>query len=102
MNVVFCLGTAAELIKVFPVIHCAIRDNAKWAMVFTGQSPKGLLDQWDDFRLPREKVITLVKRDRDLAKGTEALFWFAQSLTKWAGPLKKELAIHMNPSDPIP
>jgi len=77
---IFCLGTAAELIKCYPVIHEAHRRNLPWVVLSTGQSPNNLSMQFRDFRLPDDgsHYRVLIDAAEDLHHPTQALVWFGR------------------------
>lgn len=85
-NFCFIAGTAAELIKMWPVMQRAERAGSEWRLLFTGQAPVGTLDQWREFQLPDARLTTLIERDADLRVAKEALAWFAKAT---ATPLAK-------------
>lgn len=74
------VGTAAELIKIFPLISKAQREGRSWYLVSTGQNGKNLERQYQDFNLPEEKVIHLNPHPKDLRSGLQALFWLIRML----------------------
>ncbi len=76
----FCLGTAAELIKIFPVIQEADKRNIEWYVLSTGQSGINLLKQYKDFELPEKRLILLQEASRDLSSSMMALKWFFKSV----------------------
>lgn len=78
---VFCLGTAAELIKCYPVIERAARKGVPWAVLSTGQSPNLLAMQFRDFGLTGQGgYYAALVTDRDLDRPLQALAWFARLL----------------------
>lgn len=78
---VFCLGTAAELIKCYPVIERATRRGVPWAVLSTGQSPNLLAMQFRDFGLTGQGgYYAALATDRDLDRPLQALAWFARLL----------------------
>lgn len=76
----FCLGTAAELIKIFPVINEAQNRNIEWYVIATGQSGVNFYKQYDDFQLPHRNLIRFQSTDKDLSNSMSALTWFLKSL----------------------
>ncbi len=82
MNVTFCAGTAAELIKLAPLIGRSERGGADWRAVFTGQAAKSFLDQWDDFGFSRERLRSLETRAADLSSSCEAGAWFLRTAAR--------------------
>jgi UDP-N-acetylglucosamine 2-epimerase (non-hydrolysing) len=89
MTLWFVLGTAAELIKVVPVIRGADARGCKWRMVATGQSGINLWKQFDDFGLPRECAVDLFPREKDLQRSTQALWWFLRAVLRSPRALKR-------------
>ena len=80
MTLWFCMGTAGELIKIFPLLHRAERLGIPWLGVHTGQSGVNFWKQWDDFQLPREKSVSTYVTNQDLTSSSSAFRWFASSL----------------------
>src|SRR5262245_9374601 len=81
----FFMGTTAELIKLYPVLDAARERGVPWCAVASGQSPKGLVDQWRDFGMPAEELRFLVENDEDLRTSRQAATWFARAAAV-AGP----------------
>jgi UDP-N-acetylglucosamine 2-epimerase (non-hydrolysing) len=75
----FVAGTAAELIKMWPVMQRAEREGAAWTLLFTGQAPVGTLDQWREFAMPEGRLRVLMNRTADLRVAREALEWFGRA-----------------------
>ncbi len=84
MRICFILGTAAELIKILPVIREVDARQWTWHGLSTGQSPVGLRRQWLDFGLPEEKLQTAVLSEKDLASSFAAFNWFCRAW--WVRP----------------
>jgi UDP-N-acetylglucosamine 2-epimerase (non-hydrolysing) len=82
----FVLGTAAELIKVFPVIKEAGERGIPWLTVSTGQSAVGFMRQWEDFDLPQTHLLSALATHADLARSSAALKWFLRAW--YASPYK--------------
>lgn len=78
---IFCLGTAAELIKCYPVIRGADRRGMPWVVLSTGQSPKNLRMQFDDFGLSADRYRVLLETREDLERAGQALSWFVRLLS---------------------
>lgn len=76
----FILGTAAELIKLYPVIRLARESGHKVRLIATGQSRENLLMQFRDFSLPEAELQWLVESHGDLAKSSSALKWFSRAM----------------------
>jgi UDP-N-acetylglucosamine 2-epimerase (non-hydrolysing) len=83
-KIFFCAGTAGELIKLYPLFARLDGQNIEWWFLFTGQSPVNFRKQWDDFGLPKDKIVTLFDSLNDLRTSAQALRWFfkAARLTK--------------------
>lgn len=81
VSIIFCAGTAGELIKLYPVINRIEAKSIAWTFLFTGQSPVNFMKQWDDFRLPKDKIVTLVTSLGDLQTSVAAVLWFCSALT---------------------
>jgi UDP-N-acetylglucosamine 2-epimerase (non-hydrolysing) len=80
MTLWFVLGTAAELIKMYPVLLEADRRGLKWYGLNSGQSPINLSKQWSDLKLPADKLLTTVLTTNDLKHSGSALKWFFRAL----------------------
>jgi UDP-N-acetylglucosamine 2-epimerase (non-hydrolysing) len=76
MRLSFVLGTAAELIKIYPLIVEAGERKLSWHVVSTGQSPIGLQKQYEDFGLDSSRLVYAAKRTLDLETIWQGLFWF--------------------------
>jgi UDP-N-acetylglucosamine 2-epimerase (non-hydrolysing) len=79
MKLWFVLGTAAELIKIYPLIREAGARGIPWKIVSTGQSPVGLVKQAADFAISPADLIAPVKSSRDLESSAAALKWFTMA-----------------------
>ena len=73
------LGTAAELIKLHPLIARARARGWTVRLLATGQSSTNLEEQLIDFGLDPAELIWIVPRGRDLATSGAALRWFAKA-----------------------
>lgn len=92
MTLWFVVGTAAELIKIYPLIASAEQRQIKWYVVSTGQNGLNLERQYQDFSLPAEKIIKLNPQAVDLRSGMAAMRWFLRM--SLLGPLKfKKIAM---------
>lgn len=80
MNLNFFLGTAAELIKVYPVIHQALQQGHTVRVISSGQSRENFLMQYRDFRLPENILVTLLESDGDLRNAKSAAKWFLRAV----------------------
>jgi len=93
MRLWFVLGTAAELIKVFPLIDEASRRGWDWTVIVTGQSGVNFWNQYEDFRLDRARSEVLVDTEKDLEKVTSAAAWMRRCLSsgrsRWKDLAKK-------------
>ncbi len=75
----FVLGTAAELIKVQPIIMTAIKKAYPVKIIATGQSHQNFLMQYEDFRLPPEILSFLFEDSKDLDHAKSAMKWFTRA-----------------------
>src|SRR6476660_6945897 len=75
----FVLGTAAELIKVFPIITQAQARGIAWTVVSTGQSGINFWREYGEFGLPISCALTAVETGQDLAEHGSALKWFIKA-----------------------
>lgn len=75
----FVLGTAGELIKVFPVLQQATEAGFDWNVLSTGQSGVNFLSQWRDFKLEDSRLHFALESDRDLKSSQQALKWFVKA-----------------------
>ena len=82
MRLWFCLGTAGELIKIYPLLKLAEERGILWFCLSTGQSAINLKKQWSDFGLPATQLGVLTLTDRDLDRSSEALRWFFRANLK--------------------
>lgn len=81
MQLNFVLGTAAELIKVYPLISLALASRLPVRVIATGQSRENFLMQYRDLHLPEETLRFLMKNSGDLKKASSALSWFLRAMT---------------------
>lgn len=79
MNLLFVMGTAAELIKMFPVLIECERRQISWKAVSSGQAPADFLRQWNEFQLPTEKLVELNQKGKGLKSAPQALLWFTRT-----------------------
>jgi UDP-N-acetylglucosamine 2-epimerase (non-hydrolysing) len=89
LPLIFSAGTAAELIKLYPVLKACEREGLSWRFCFTGQSPEGLLAQWRDFGFAESLISRLVHTERDLDNAKDAAFWFARAMLVRRGTWKQ-------------
>lgn len=80
MRLNFVLGTAAELIKIYPVIEKARARGWETRVLSTGQAGENFLMQYRDFGLPDDLLHPLIESRGDLARSSKAIKWFARSL----------------------
>ena len=84
MNI-FCLGTAAELIKTYPVLVRLKEAGASYLVFSTGQCPQTFKKQYIEFDLPSEKYRELNPgRTKDISNKRETLFWLLSTLVRAA------------------
>ncbi len=76
MTLWFFVGTAAELIKLEPLIRGASQRGWDWRVVSTGQSGLSFWTQYDDFLLPRNCSRQVLLNGEDLSGSVAALKWF--------------------------
>ena len=81
MQLNFVLGTAAELIKVYPLISLALSQGSQVRVIATGQSRENFLMQYRDLRLPEDKLRSLRVSSGDLKQARSALKWFFKAVT---------------------
>lgn len=98
----FCVGTAGELIKVYPLLRRATERGLSWRLLATGQSAVNFWTQWDQFRLPRERTATLLSTSRDLHTSAEALRWFARANLLTRSALRRTIRAQMGGEEPTP
>ena len=80
MNLTFIMGTAAELIKLHPLITRARGRGWTVRLLATGQSHANLIDQARDFGLDPRDFVWLVEGAKDLASSRDALRWFTRAI----------------------
>lgn len=80
MRLNFVLGTAAELIKIYPLIEKARERGWDVRILSTGQARENFQMQYRDFRLPEELLHPLLESAGDLDQSSKALKWFLRSL----------------------
>ena len=76
----FVLGTAAELIKIYPVARLARAQGLGVRFVGTGQSRANFLMQYRDFDLDERELEWLMEGSEDLRHSGGALRWFLRAL----------------------
>ncbi len=72
----FILGTAAELIKMYPLIRLGLDGGLNIKIFSTGQARENFIMQYRDFRLPEEILIHLIESHGDLDRASSAIKWF--------------------------
>ena len=77
----FILGTAAELIKVYPIIQLALERGHGVRVLSTGQSRENFQMQYRDLRLPADNLAMLLEHSQDLETASSALRWFSRAIT---------------------
>ncbi len=77
MRLSFIIGTAAELIKIYPLIVEATERKFPWNVISTGQAPVSLLKQYEDFKLDTAYLIHTTKATVDLSTLFQGFRWFA-------------------------
>lgn len=82
MVVNFVIGTAAELIKVYPLLRACDERGHDVRVLATGQSRENLLMQFRDFGFDLGRIAWLVEGD-DLERSSSALKWFARAFLAW-------------------
>lgn len=87
----FSLGTAGELIKLYPLMALAEERGIPWFSVSTGQSGINLKKQWKAFRLPENKWVSLLETGEDLKTSKGALQWFARIQLLSKGKILKKI-----------
>lgn len=88
----FSLGTAGELIKVYPLLRLATERGLPWRTVATGQSAVNFWNQWDELGLPRERTARLTATQADLSTSEQALRWFVRANLHRRSTLRATLA----------
>ena len=85
------MGTAAELIKMYPVIKEAQDRGLEYFIWSTGQGNTNFWMQYDDFGLPRDRGFCLDDRAQDLSSSLQALQWLGRNIFRSAGRLRREI-----------
>ncbi|NQZ02028.1 MAG: UDP-N-acetylglucosamine 2-epimerase [Bdellovibrionales bacterium] len=79
----FVLGTAGELIKMYPVIEKCHKQGLRWSLIHTGQSGVNFWRQWQSFNLPEgDQVNRLFDSRSDLRSSAGAAWWFFRFLLR--------------------
>lgn len=87
----FIMGTAAELIKMFPVLDGVRRANADWRMWSTGQGSTNFWLQYDDFQLPRDRAFVTDPKAQDLSSSAQAMRWLARNFFMFEFELRQRI-----------
>lgn len=85
------IGTAGELIKVFPVLREFDRRYENWVVLFTGQSPVNFFKQYNDFCLPLDRAVVAVDSACDLTSSKQAMLWFLRAVLFTTAKLKRTI-----------
>lgn len=91
MRAFFILGTAAELIKMFPVIQAWHDHGHEYYVWNTGQSRANFWKQYDEFGFSRDRAFCLDGRAEDLSSRFQAMLWFARTFLISSSRLRREL-----------
>ena len=81
MNLNFFVGTAAELIKIYPVLHLARAEGHNVRVISSGQSGENFRLQAKDFALGDDVVVNLMDNAQDLHRARSAIRWVLRALT---------------------
>lgn len=95
MRIFFILGTAAELIKIYPLIAAVEARGGDYYVWNTGQSATSFWLQYDEFGLPRERSFCLDPMAADLRRRDRALKWFFRNLASSGRILRRRLIAHL-------
>ena len=93
MNLNFLTGTAAELIKVYPLIRMARERGHGVRVVMTGQSQENFMMQYRDFGLPEDILVPLLSGGADLEKASSAMRWFLRALCVGRSTFRSKLLL---------
>jgi len=91
MKLWFTMGTAAELIKMFPVIQEAQNAKIPWYLWSTGQGSTNFWMQYDDLQLPRSQAFCLDEKARDLETSIQAIKWLTRNILRSKKSLQREI-----------
>lgn len=80
MTLWFVVGTAAELIKIYPVICKARERNLPWHIIVSGQSGKNFWKQYSDFGFTYADSVSLIDSETDLSSSYQALKFVVKML----------------------
>lgn len=90
----FVVGTAAELIKVYPIIRLAKEQGHQVRILSTGQGRENFLMQYRDFHLPESDLHYLLASEGDLDRLSKAIRWFMRALCIPRLALRDRFLIH--------
>ncbi|APS00788.1 UDP-N-acetylglucosamine 2-epimerase [Pajaroellobacter abortibovis] len=91
MRLWFCLGTTAELIKIYPILVVAQERKIDWEVLSTGQSAVNLREQWVDFQLDSQHLHSFAPSTIDLHTSKQAAAWFSRAALQAATPLERKI-----------
>lgn len=91
MNLNFFTGTAAELIKVYPLIHSSLQRGIGVRVISSGQSRENFLMQYRDLNLPEANLTLLIDSEGDLQRASSALRWFLRAIFSGKRKLRSKL-----------
>jgi len=80
MKLNFFTGTAAELIKLYPLIHLALKQGHDVRVISSGQSRENFLMQYRDLQLDESHLVQLMDEAQDLKQASSALRWFFKAM----------------------
>ncbi len=87
----FIMGTAAELIKMYPILDQAERRGLDWYLWSTGQGSTNFWSQYEDFKLPRARAFTFDDKGEDLHSSVQAMRWMARNLFHTPGAIRSRI-----------
>lgn len=79
MKLWFVVGTAAELIKLYPLLEEASSRRIEWRVLLTGQSGPNFWKQANDFGISKNNIIEMMPGQQDLRTSRDALVWFLRA-----------------------
>lgn len=91
MKLWFIMGTAAELIKIFPVIQEAEKAKIPWYLWSTGQGSTNFWMQYEDLQLPKAQAFCLDDKARDLETSLQAIKWMTRNIARPKSWITKEI-----------
>lgn len=96
INLNFFVGTAAELIKLYPLIVDARTAGFGVRVLASGQSGDNFLMQYRDFELPEADLTHLLPTSKDLGHASSALRWFARAAIVRPSTFRQKLRLSGN------